>query len=180
MYIARAWLPVSFAGSLIKCLHFISMTRAFAQVRPHVAFRGRDCAPFGIYPPVGCVPAPVSNRLFLSQNKSQISPRNKTDFFCMTSCINFSSCAASCVPRALLLAPHCSQIYHCVHLRSLTSLTPWLPVVFGSLVAAPFGPSLFLFVLLLCLSTSWVSAFIVDFRSLVAASFNSSLRFLSA
>jgi hypothetical protein len=33
--------PVSFAGFLIKCLHFISTTWFFAQVRPHVALRGR-------------------------------------------------------------------------------------------------------------------------------------------
>jgi hypothetical protein len=35
--------PMSFAGFgfLIKCLHFIGLTWAFAQVRPHVALRGR-------------------------------------------------------------------------------------------------------------------------------------------
>jgi hypothetical protein len=33
--------PVSSAGFLIKCLHFIGMTWASAQVRPHVALRGR-------------------------------------------------------------------------------------------------------------------------------------------
>ena len=41
-------IPVSFAGLLIKCLHFTGMTWAFAQVRPHVALRGRLCAVWDI------------------------------------------------------------------------------------------------------------------------------------
>jgi hypothetical protein len=40
--------PVSFAGLLIKCLHFTGTTWAFAQVRPHVALRGRLCAVWDI------------------------------------------------------------------------------------------------------------------------------------
>ena len=39
---------MSFAGLLIKCLHFTGTTWAFAQVRPHVALRGRLCAVWDI------------------------------------------------------------------------------------------------------------------------------------
>jgi hypothetical protein len=48
--------PVSFAGLLIKCLHFIGMTWAFAQVRSHVALCGRLRAVLGYPRPWGCQP----------------------------------------------------------------------------------------------------------------------------
>jgi hypothetical protein len=50
-----AWLvPVSSAGLLIKCLHFIGMTWASAQVRPHVAlFAWPFACRFGLSSPVG-------------------------------------------------------------------------------------------------------------------------------
>jgi hypothetical protein len=41
--------PVSFAGFLIKCLHFISTTWTFAPVRPHVALRGRLRAVWALF-----------------------------------------------------------------------------------------------------------------------------------
>jgi hypothetical protein len=51
--------PVSFAGFLIKCVDFISMTWAFAQVRPHVALHGhlravRALSSRGVLAPVFC------------------------------------------------------------------------------------------------------------------------------
>jgi hypothetical protein len=49
-------IPVSSTGLLIKCLHFIGMTWAFAQVRPHVALRGRLRAVLGYPRPWGCQP----------------------------------------------------------------------------------------------------------------------------
>jgi hypothetical protein len=73
--------PVSFAGFLIKCPHFISMTWAFAQVRPHVALRGHFRAVWAIS--ARGVPAPVSNQLFLiglGRGGPQISPKNKPQF----------------------------------------------------------------------------------------------------
>jgi hypothetical protein len=57
------------------------------------------------------VPAPVSNQLFYPISRWRLShgpcwpadlPKIKPHFFSMTSCINFSGCAARCVPRALL------------------------------------------------------------------------------
>ena len=56
--------PVSFAGLLIKCLHFTGMTWAFAQVRPHVALRGRLCAVWDVLARVG-LPAPVIIGFFM-------------------------------------------------------------------------------------------------------------------
>jgi len=47
--------PVSFAGFLIKCPHFISTTWAFAQVRPHVTLRGRLRAVWALST-AGCCP----------------------------------------------------------------------------------------------------------------------------
>jgi hypothetical protein len=49
----------------------------------------------------------------------------------MTPCINFSKYGASCVPRALLLAPLCSLICHCVHLRSLTCISSGASLLCG-------------------------------------------------
>jgi hypothetical protein len=92
------------------------MSWAVAQVHPHVALRGRFRAVWAIF-------ARVSNRLFYPISRLPLVARpgalwpaaisqNKTyrlslswlipAFFCMTSCINFSGFAASCVPRALL------------------------------------------------------------------------------
>jgi hypothetical protein len=49
--------PVRFAGFLIKCLHFIGMSWAFAQVRPPVTLRGRLRAVLGYASrPWGCQP----------------------------------------------------------------------------------------------------------------------------
>jgi hypothetical protein len=57
--------PVSSAGFLIKCLHFIGMTcRAFAQVRP-MSLCVAVCAPFGLFLPVGVL-APCVFSLVLS------------------------------------------------------------------------------------------------------------------
>ena len=100
------------------------------------------------------------------------------------SCINLAAVllAACCVLRALLrLHLLGSLVYHCVHLRSLSSLTPWPCAVCPSssaalcLVAAPFGSALIFYFV------PWfiASAFIVVFRSSVATRppFNSSLCF---
>ena len=66
----------------------------------------------------------------------------------MTSCINFSKCAggfpkvpallAACLARCCT-APLCSLIYHCIHLLLSPQSLSDIPVVFRSLVAAPFG-----------------------------------------
>ena len=61
--------PVSFAGLLIKCLHFIGLSWAFAQLRPHVALRGLcssavwAASPLGWCPPYG-VRRAISNYFF--------------------------------------------------------------------------------------------------------------------
>jgi hypothetical protein len=176
--------PVSFAGFLIKCLDFISMTWAVAQVRPHVVLRGRFRAVWAIS--TRGVPAPVSNQLFILSPVggspwavlARRSPQHKTAFFfSMTSCINFSGCAtiAACRARCCVCI-YCPLIHHCVHLRSLPSLTLWRPrrlpqpcsraLQFCSCFAVAFVP--------------WyiVSVFVVVvFRSPVATPFVSSLHF---
>jgi hypothetical protein len=65
-----------------------------------------------IAPLAGCLPDP---RPIPTQSRPSplVAP---TFFFSVTPCIDFSECAASCMPRALLLAPPCSLIGHGVHL----------------------------------------------------------------
>ena len=50
--------PVGFAGLLIKCLHFIGLSWAFAQLRPHVASRGLYPSAVWASAPLGWCPPP--------------------------------------------------------------------------------------------------------------------------
>jgi hypothetical protein len=55
------------------------------------------------------------------------SPWRRWPIFSMTYCIGLSGCAAAACRARCCVCICCSLIYHCVHLRSLSSLTPCRP-----------------------------------------------------